>query len=125
MHVTPTTANVKAGNWNPWIVIAAPTADTPAPASASTRRGPIPKIEISGATTAATAHAITRSFIACWLDATKIGNSRYSTVIATTGHTAWTIADAAGAEVVAVVVTHECSGHNASRPATPMKSSTE
>src|SRR5579859_5523352 len=125
MQASPATANVNCGYWNPWMVMAAPTADTPDPTSASTRRGSIPMSEVSGAAIAATAHAITRSRIVCAFDAATMGSSRYSTVIASTGHTAWAMAEAAGGAVVAVPVTHECTGHNARRPATPTNRRTE
>ena len=59
------------------------------------------------------------------LELTKIGSSRYITVTPTTGHTAAAMAEAAGGAVVAVPVSHECTGHSAMRPATPTNSSTE
>src|SRR5450759_295188 len=71
---------------------------------------------------AATPHAYRQAFTVCWLDAAKIGIRRYSTTMASTDHTAWATADAAGGAVTAVRVTHEWSGHNARRPATPMNS---
>src|SRR2546429_2007145 len=125
MQATPATAKVKAGYWKPWITIAVASAASPEAASAKTCLGSRPINEASGASTADTPHAITRSRIVCWFEAWKIGSSRYSTVVATTGHTACTMAEAAGGAVVAVDVTHECSGHSASRPATPTNSSTE
>src|SRR5207302_10917496 len=70
-------------------------------------------------------HAITNHRIVSALELAKIGSSRYITVTPMTGHTAAAMADAAGGAVVAVAVSHECSGHSAIRPATPTNSSTE
>src|SRR5438309_10677597 len=107
MQATPATANVKARYRRPWITIATASAASPKAARAKTCFGSRPINDASGASTADTPHAITRSRIVCWFEAWKIGSSRYSTVIASTGHTACTMAEAAGGAVVAVDVVHE------------------
>src|SRR3979490_861110 len=104
---------------------AAPTAATPEPKKAMARRGSFATSAIRGAMTAAAAHAYRRARSVCELVAAKSGVAGERTTIASTDQTAWVNAEAAGGASTAALVTHECSGQRASRPATPTKRSTE
>src|SRR5579864_1860754 len=105
--------------------MAAPAAATADPRSVMTRRGSLPASASSAATAAYHAHAYMANLRVCALEAKKIGITRYSTTTARTDHADCAIADAAGGAVVAVCVSHDCSGHSASLPPTPSMSSTE
>src|SRR5713101_8229628 len=112
-HATPNTARVVVEISYECRTRAAPTAATPDPASAITRRGSLPTRARRGAAIAATPHAYTRSRSVAVVVAATIGMSRYRTTMATTDHTDCAIALAAGAAVDAVRVNQGCSGHRA------------
>jgi len=124
-HATPATAKVVDWLRKPEITTAAPIAATPEPARAMTRRGSLPNRPSTGATTAATAQTPRHAWRVCWLEATRIGITRYSSTIASTDQADCAIAEAAGGAVTVVCVIHAVNGHSASRPAIPSDSRTD